>query len=123
MTVTWAAIKDALLDPVGFLRWRRNLRHWDPTPCADCAVELLAEPPLAVRRWQRYLVYDHVWRAAGMGPSDGWLRIRCLERRLGWPLTGADFPPTPINDLDADLDTHRLAELKHAAAQRNKRST
>jgi hypothetical protein len=65
------------------------------------------------------MVCDNVWRAAGMGPLDGWLCIPCLERRLGWPLTGADFPPLPFNDLGADLDTHRLAELKHAAAQRN----
>ena len=48
--VTWAAIKDALLDPAGFVRWRRNLRHWDPTPCADCGVELMPEPPRGVRR-------------------------------------------------------------------------
>ena len=106
-------------------RWsgHRDQREWEPTPCADCGVELMPDTPPGVRLWQRYMVYDHVWRAAGMGPLDGWLCIGCLERRLGWPLTGADFPPARLNDLDADLDTHRLAELKHAAAQRNRRAS
>jgi hypothetical protein len=96
-------------------RWRR--RHWPPIPCADCAVDLVPTSPWGSHDWQRYMVHDDVWAAAGMAPLDGWLCIPCLERRLGWPLTGADFPPLPLNDLDADKDPHRLAELKRAAAQ------
>ena len=51
-------------------------------PCADCGVWLIPDTPVGIRDWQRYIVYDHVWRAAGMGPLDGWLCIPCLERRL-----------------------------------------
>jgi hypothetical protein len=114
VTVTWGAIKDALLDPVGAIRWwLRSRGPWPPTPCADCGVELMPDP-FGIRDWHRYMVHDHVWAAAGMTPLGGWLCTGCLEDRLGRPLVGADFPPLP---LDADKDFDRLAELKRQAAK------
>ena len=72
--------------------------------------------PHSIRDWQRYMVTDDVWAAAGMTYLGGWLCIPCLEGRLGRPLTGADLEDVPLNELDADKDTARLAELKRAAA-------
>jgi hypothetical protein len=115
--MTWASIKDALLHPADFIRWwRSERREWSPTPCAECGIELLPDTPPNVRDWHRHMVHDHVWAEAGMDPLGGWLCIRCLERRLRRPLTGADFPDLPLNDLDSDKDTPRLARLKRAAA-------
>ena len=119
MTVTWGAIKDAVLDPVGAIRWWWREWRWTSPECADCGVELMPRTPFGSRDWQRYMVHDHVWAAAGIGYLDGWLCIPCLEGRLGRPLTGADLEAVPLNDPDVDDDTDRLAELKHAAAQRN----
>ncbi len=107
--------------------WRRRSRrrdrwHWPPAPCADCAVELLPDTLLGVRDWQRLMVTDDVWAAAGMDPLGGWLCIPCLEGRLGRPLVGANLEAVPLNDSDLD-DTPRLAELKRAAAEHHARST
>jgi hypothetical protein len=115
VTVTWGAIGDALADPVGFVRWWWSLRHWPPTPCADCGIELIPATPHDIPDWQRYMVTDHVWAAAGMTPLGGWLCIDCLELRLGRPLVPDDLDDLPLNDLDAGKDVPRLAELKRAA--------
>jgi hypothetical protein len=123
VTVTWGAIKDALADPAGAIRWwLRSRRPLPPTPCADCGIELMPNAPFGIRDWHRYMVHDHVWAAAGMTPLGGWLCIGCIEDRLRWPLAAADFPPLPLNDLDADKDFDRLAELKRQAAK-HRRST
>lgn len=116
MTVGWAAIRDALLDPVGAFRWwRRSERPWTPIPCADCGVDLVPTTPWGAHDWQRFMVHDDVWAAAGMAPSGGWLCVSCLERRLDRPLTGADLKPVPLNNPGDDDDTPRLDELKRAA--------
>ena len=83
-------------------------------PCADCGFDTIVV--------EYYMVHDHVWAAAGMGPDEdsGFLCIGCLERRLGRPLIGGDFPPhLPINwpDLWWHDDTPRLRTLKVAAAE------
>jgi hypothetical protein len=122
-TVTLAAIGDALLDPVGFVRWWWSLRHWPPTPCADCCIELLPATPHDVPDWQLYQVHDHVWAAAGMTPSGGWLCVDCLELRLGRPLAPDDLDDLPLNDLVADKDVPKLAELKQAAGHGQRWST
>jgi hypothetical protein len=115
--MTWAAIKGALLDPAGFIRWLWHERwEWILTPCADCGIELLPATPPGVRDWHRYMVHNRVWAEAGMTPLGGWLCIPCFEDRLGRPLTPADLADVPLNDLDGDKDMPRLARLKHAAA-------
>jgi hypothetical protein len=115
--MSWAAIRDALLDPGGFIRWwlHRDWWEWAPTPCAECGIELLPDTPPNVRDWHRFMVHDRVWAAAGMDPLGGWLCVHCLEDRLGRPLTAADFPDLPLNDLDGSKDAPRLARLKRAA--------
>jgi hypothetical protein len=37
------------------------------------------------------MVQDHVWAAAGLGSTDGFLCIGCHEARLGRTLVAADF--------------------------------
>jgi hypothetical protein len=77
-------------------------------PCADCGLDTIVE---------YYMVYDHVWAAAGM--DGGFLCIGCLEERLDRPLTGGDFPPhLPINwpDSGGRHATSRMRALKAAAA-------
>jgi hypothetical protein len=81
-------------------------------PCADCGFDTIAE---------YYIVHDHVWAAAGMADNGGFLCIGDLERRLGRPLSGGDFPPhIPINRPDVWWlrDSPRMRALKLAAAGR-----
>jgi hypothetical protein len=112
-----SALMDALLDPVGAIRWwlHRDRHHLPPTPCADCNVECLPNTPPHVRDWHRYMVHDHVWTAAGMGRPGGWVCLGCIEDRLGRPLTADDLADLPLNDLDGTKDVARLARLKLAA--------
>ena len=42
-------------------------------------------------RCEVYIVHDHIWKAAGMGPYTGCLCIGCIERRIGRELTPMDF--------------------------------
>jgi hypothetical protein len=81
-------------------------------PCADCGRDTIGV--------EYYIIHDHLWAAAGMAPDGGFLCVGCLERRLGRPLTGADFPPhIPVNWPDAWWnadDTPRMRALKVAAA-------
>lgn len=95
----------------------------DPTPCVDCGTPTLPDTPPGSQDWQRYMVHDHVWQAAGMTPNGGWLCIPCLETRLGRLLTGHDLEDVPINHPmwkhSAD-DTPRLQHLKLQAALINR---
>jgi hypothetical protein len=95
----------------------RCIPEW--TRCIDCGIQTMPDSPLGSHDWQRYMVRDYTWWRAGMETSNaGWLCIPCLEARLiarhGRPLSGADFPPLPINRPGRDDDTPRLAELKQA---------
>jgi hypothetical protein len=38
-----------------------------------------------------YMVRDEIWAASGLGPIDGMLCLRCLERRIERELTLDDF--------------------------------
>lgn len=56
--------------------------------CLDCLSEDPAE----------YMVYDRLWKEAGMTPDGGRLCPTCLEKRLGRALTLQDFPSyVPLN--------------------------
>lgn len=44
-----------------------------------------------------YMVYDNVWRAAGLEPKVGRVCLSCLEKRLGSPLMIEDFLRVPAN--------------------------
>ncbi len=85
--------------------------------CDDCGMD--TSPCTGRRgcrhigRWERYMVRDSVWKAAGMkGMDAGFLCIGCLERRLGRQLRPRDFKPNvPINYPDP-WDTPRLAARK-----------
>jgi hypothetical protein len=66
------------------------------------------------------MVTKAVWAAAGMPPAtikcynetDGdFLCIGCIEKRLGRPLTAADFADVPLNE-PSPWDTPRLAARK-----------
>jgi hypothetical protein len=63
-------------------------------PCADCGI---ATQPDSDGEDEYYLVDDRVWKAAGMGPLDGFLCIGCIERRLGRQLRACDFTDAPVN--------------------------
>ena len=83
-------------------------------PCADCGRDTIGV--------EYYMVHDHVWAATGMADDadSEFLCTGCLERRLGRPLSGGDFPPhLPINwpDLWWQDDSPRLRALKLAAAE------
>jgi hypothetical protein len=60
--------------------------------CIDCHVDIYEID-------EYYMVYDHVWHAAGMGRyiDDGMLCLDCLSRRLGRRLYLDDFTPLPMN--------------------------
>jgi hypothetical protein len=92
------------------------------TRCVDCGIDAMPDTPPGSRDWQRYMVHDHVWQAAGMDPNGGWLCIPRLEARLTRPLTGADFPELPLNHpiwkYSAD-DTRTTRTLKLQAALMN----
>jgi hypothetical protein len=63
---------------------------------------------------ETYIVYDHVWKAAGMKGEwgDGVLCIGCLEKRLGRKLTPYDFPTNhPYNMLKLPGTQRRLERL------------
>jgi hypothetical protein len=86
--------------------------------CADCGLNLMPDTPNGSHDWQRYMVHDRVWSAAGLRLNDGWMCVDCLEQRLSRPLTGADFEHLEMNRPGRDDDTPRLAELKATAWQR-----
>ena len=70
-------------------------------PCFDCGVDTLTSD-----EW--YAVHNHVWKAAWPNtkqatgriekPLSEILCIRCLELRLGRPLTPDDFTSASINE-------------------------
>src|SRR5262249_8250918 len=68
----------------------RRLRERD-APCSDCGIATAPEGWFRSPPWEWYMVQDHVWAAAGMGSTDGFLCIGCLEARLGRSLGAADF--------------------------------
>lgn len=87
----------------------------EPSLCEDCHQEVTPGRP-GKGNWEFYMVHNAVWAQAGM--TAGFLCIGCLEQRLGRPLTGADFMPTPpINQPSPECDTPRLLALKVAAAE------
>jgi hypothetical protein len=45
-----------------------------------------------------YMVFDKVWRKAGLADSDRCC-LTCLEWRLGRPLSIDDFPPLQVNRM------------------------
>lgn len=49
-------------------------------------------------RLESYMVKKHVWDEA-MDGREGFLHLRCLERRLCRRLTIEDFTDAPINDM------------------------
>jgi hypothetical protein len=78
--------------------------------CKDCGVDTT---PCTGKRgcrhaghWERYMVRDKIWKAAGM--RDGFLCIGCLERRIGRRHVPRDFTKAPINDADDPWATPRL---------------
>jgi hypothetical protein len=87
--------------------------------CPDCNTLVTAtHTPPGTHNWHWYFVYNEVWAAAGLTRFDaGCFCIPCLERRLGRPLTAADFPPVPLNDPDVYDDTPYLHELKLEVAE------
>jgi hypothetical protein len=91
-------------------------------PCNDCGIDTLHIPntdlPWAncnLQRAEWYMVADDVWRTAGGNSRrcrrDGYLCIGCLERRLGRPLRGADFPELPCNQAWLPHHSLRLRAL------------
>ena len=56
--------------------------------CAECGRDAL----------DSYMVYDFVWLLV-MPSKHGLLHLECLERRLGRPLTLADFTAAPVNNV------------------------
>jgi hypothetical protein len=85
------------------------------TRCFDCRVDCMPETPSGRHDWQRYMVHDDVWAAAGMRPDGGWLCAPCLQVRLGRPLTGDDLTGCELNRPGRDDDTPLLHALKVAA--------
>ena len=83
--------------------------------CLDCHMQLLPLGRQPASQW--FQVLDAVWDQSGLGPFDGCLCVRCLERRLGRPLDWRDLDPDagPINQ-PTETDAPRLAALKLAAA-------
>jgi hypothetical protein len=87
------------------------LREWPPSACdGGCGTSALAD---------MFMVYDHVWSAAGLKTFDGFYCVPCLEQRLGRELTAADInSDVPLNHPGECDDTPRLAKLKADAAHR-----
>jgi hypothetical protein len=86
--------------------------------CRDCERPTLIYLPgvgWAPGACEFYMVWDHVWRAAGMLPSGGHLCIGCLQDRLGRPLTGADFPADDFRNAPARRHSPRLRALLEEA--------
>lgn len=54
-----------------------------------------------------YMVFDHVWEAAGMTDWSGVLCVGCLEKRIGRRLRPGDFTDHVFNSMPC---TPRLAE-------------
>lgn len=117
-----AELGDAFVDTCQDARYVDN---YCEVHCIDCDLELMPDTPPGSHDWQRYMVTDEVWAAAGMEPAGGWLCIPCLEARLGRPLTGYDFPADiPLNHPFrrwSTADTPRLQHLKLQAALKQKR--
>jgi hypothetical protein len=86
--------------------------------CADCDRPTLTYRPglgWAAGECEWYMVRDDVWRSAGMTLSGGCLCLECLERRIGRPLTGADFPARDFRNAPDRRHTPRLAALLEEA--------
>ncbi len=78
-----------------------------PTLCVDCGVNVLPTDQPDRAEW--YIVNRDVWEASGIATDGGCLCLACLEKRIGRPLTGHDFPvDIPVND-PAVTDTDRYA--------------
>jgi len=56
--------------------------------CVDCGKD-------TCESGEYYRVGDDVWAASGLAPNGGMLCLACLERRIGRPLTEADFGMMP----------------------------
>ena len=93
-------------------RWRTQPTVPDPSPtaCVDCGEETASDFCTPGTNGV-YIVYDDVWEASGLGPLDGYLCVRCLEKRIGRRLCNEDFTDADIN-IDEGYDSPDLAERK-----------
>ena len=64
------------------------------------------------------MVRRAIWKEAGMG--DGFLRVACLERRLGRELQPADFIDAPCNDPRNPWATPTLAARLRGKVRRRR---
>jgi hypothetical protein len=83
-------------------------------PCADCGRDTIGV--------EYYMVHDHVWAAAGMADDadSEFLCTGCLERRLGRPLSGGDFPAAPAHQLARHVVAGRLAAVARVETGRGR---
>jgi hypothetical protein len=70
-----------------------------PKPEPDCKF-LCVDCGKNTRGGEYYSVHDELWAASGLGPNDGMLCLACLEKRIGRPLTIADFVWTCLPSLE-----------------------
>jgi hypothetical protein len=67
-------------------------------------------------RLEYYSLLDDVWKETGLGPRDGMLCIKCVEKRIGRRLKSTDFEDVLINKLEhswnqkSDLLISRLTD-------------
>jgi hypothetical protein len=61
-------------------------------------------------RSELFIVYDAVWKAAGMEPYGGCLCVGCLEQRLGRALEPKDFDHN--HDFNRMPGTRRLRDRR-----------
>ncbi len=92
----------------------------EPRVCVDCGTDTAPcnAPPFTecspeygcshAGTWEWYMVLDELW--VRIGQPDV-LCIGCLEKRLGRPLTAADFSDLPINE-PGPRDSVRLAAAR-----------
>jgi hypothetical protein len=92
----------------------------EPKICVDCGADTAPCKAAAAwdpcpegcdhtGTWEWYAVLDVIWAEVGGPPT---LCIGCLERRLGRPLTAADFADLPINE-PARCDSPRLTAARN----------
>jgi hypothetical protein len=94
------------------VRLRRRIK----ARCHDCRVDTLDMPGRSeYYLTEYYMVHDDVWAQAGMDVASGFLCVRCLQRRLGRPLTGDDLIDAGCNLPSTGNDTLLLHALKVAA--------
>jgi hypothetical protein len=81
--------------------------------CIDCGIDT----SFGTGNGHYYTVHDAVWREA-VPDGEGQLCLDCLERRLGRPLTRADFVRTPYEIAKAMTPPEGHAEWCDAMWER-----